>query len=368
MNLSGKRILRNSNIRQIESHSETRDAILWDVIYAQRICRVKIQGSSQLITARFHQNWGVKPQELQQGTSVKIGHTGGRRGEIEVIGFGGYVPTPVSGDTFPPSMIGVDGIITGCEVLQIYPTAAMVVSIRAGSFRISGVIYYLGAFGGALGEMPLGSEVPLGTEMPLGSISAYGVAIDAAPSTPGTFRYDKIVVGIDSAVDYVPGTDFTITPVYPETPSGHVLLATVLTYYGVTGITQDLINRAWETRAASFIWVVPADTELSWLEETTDVVVSVRDQYGQPLAAPYIYPYTAEISFFYGTGMWGSATPLVPYLLTFPYGGDHAHVEYARNKLVTEHSPRLMANLTGDSPVIGLGAITLLDVGGLILY
>ena len=155
----------------------------------------------------------------------------------------------------------------------------------------------------------------------------------------------------------------------PETPSGHVLLATVLTYYGVTGITQDLINRAWETRAASFIWVVPTDAELSWLEETTDVVVSVRDQYGQPLAAPWASPpYTAEISFFYGTGTWGSATPLVPYLLPFSLGADHAHVTYTRNKLVTEHSPRLMANLTGDSPVIGLGAITLLDVGGLTLY
>jgi hypothetical protein len=366
MRLYGKRFLKNSNLRAIENHSETRDAILWDVLPAQRICRVKIQGSSQLINAYYPLNWEVTPGWLKPGNAVRITHTGGIRGRIELVGHGTYIPTPVSGDTLPPVAIGEDGIITGCEVMQILPTPALMVSINAGSFRISGTIYFMGAFGGALGEMPLGSDVPLGTEIPLGSISAYGVAIDAAPVTPGTFRYDKVVVGIDSAVDYVKGTNFTSTPVYPETPADHLCLATILTYYGITAITQALINRTWETRKASSVSVIPADAELAWLELSTDVEIGIRDQYSQFLTPPFISPYSMQISFLYGTGTWGSAIPGVPY--AFGLGADHTHATYTRNKLVTEHSPILKADLLGDVTIFGVGQVTLLDVGGEPMY
>ena len=366
MNLSGKRILRNSGLRQIDYHTETRDAILWDVIPAQRICRVKIQGSNQLINAYYPMNWDITPTWLKPGNAVRITHTGGSRGRVELAGHGTYIPTPVSGDTLPPIAIGENGIITGCEVMSITPTPAMMVSVLAGSFRISGVIYFMGAFGGALGEMPLGSEVPLGTELPLGSISAYGVAINAAPTTPGTFRYDKIVVGVDSAVDYVAGAEFTTTPVYPDTPAGHVLLATILTYYGVTAITQNLINRVWETRRASVVTVLPLDTELSWLELSTDVEIGIRDQYDQYLATSVLTPYSMQISFLYGTGVWGGATPGVYY--AFGMSADHTHVTYTRDKLVTEHSPILKADLLGDVTIFGVGTVTLLDIGGYPLY
>jgi hypothetical protein len=358
--LYGKRLIRNSNLRQIENHSETRDAILWDVQIAQRVCRVKIQGSDKLITARFHQNLAVTPQELLPGNSVKLGHTGGRRGEIEVIGLGGYIPTPVSGDTFPPIAIGEDGIITGCEVLAISPIPQMIVTINAGSYRISGAIYYMGAFGGSTGPMPLGSGLALGTGLPLGTSVAYGVAIDPAPSTPGYFRYDKICVGVDGAVDYVKGTEFTSTPTYPATPGGHLVLATVLTYYGVTAITQNLINYTWQTRAASMFTLTPTDNELSWAEESTNIQVYIKDQYGQPFSPGGTY---ITISFMSGTGTWGTAEPGVPY--SFQAWADNFGSTYTRDKTATpEHSPILMAEYLGASSFFAITRITLLDVSG----
>lgn len=367
MRLYGKPFLKNSNLRAIDGHSETRDAILWDVLPAQRICRVKIQGSAQLINAYYPLNWEVTPSWLKPGNAVRITHTGGIRGRIELVGHGTYIPTPVSGETFPPVAIGEDGIITGCEVMQLLPTPGMMVAILAGSYRIDETIYYLGAFGGATGYIPMGDPgaMEMGVGLAMGDLVATGIAIDAAPATPGHFRYDKICVGTDGALDYVKGTEFTATPVYPETPADHLSLATVLTYYGIAAITQDLINRVWETRKASVVTVVPADADLAWAEESTNVVVTILDQYGQPLSpiGPY---YSLTISFTYGTGSWGSATPGVPY--TSDYGTDHADITYTRDKLVTEHSPILRADLYGDIPIFGVGMVTLADIGGNPIY
>jgi hypothetical protein len=359
---------------EVEARTETRDAILWDIIDAQRVCRVKIQGSNQLIVAHFPQNWEKHPVWLKPGNAVKILHTSGIRGHVELIGHGNFVPTPVAGDTFPPIAIGEDSILSGCQVIALDP-AAMMVAITAGTYRISGVVYYLGGFGGSEGAIPMGIPAPMemGDSIAMGTIMAWGVPIDPAPTTPGYFRIDLIVVGTDGAVDYVKGTE-SATPVVPEVPSGHVQCGSILLFNGMTAVTQIWINRPWITPKPFSLTMTIADAELIWgveppppaAELTTDIQVTIFNQYGYGMVPPAeTYWWYISMEFIFGNGEIDGQTPPAVVTKQGIIGQDHVHFTYERNHDAGDQSPMLKAMLVNtDIPIFVMGFIVLLNAGG----
>ena len=56
MRTYGKRSLRGAADKAAGQKVESRDAVLWDILLSERVCRCKVQGSSELVVARFSQN------------------------------------------------------------------------------------------------------------------------------------------------------------------------------------------------------------------------------------------------------------------------------------------------------------------------
>ena len=111
MKLYGKRFLKNSLRSAAFARNDFRDAIVWEINSADRYARVKIQGTNELIVAYYPDAWAYAPDWLSEGRAVKIAHTCGTIGRIEIVGKGYYVPSPVSGDVLPPVAVGADCIL-----------------------------------------------------------------------------------------------------------------------------------------------------------------------------------------------------------------------------------------------------------------
>ena len=367
MRFYGKKFLRNSSLRIAESRSETKDAAVYDVLPASRVARVLIQGSNKLITAYYPLNWERTPVWLKAKNAVTIRHTGGIRSRIELIGHGTYIP---SGGIPIPETNLPDAVLTGAQVIALDP-AAMYVAVTAGTYRITGVTYYLGAYGGTSSYITMGDPPPMsmGDGIPMGTTMAWGVAIDPASTTPGYFRIDLITVGADGAVDYLKGTESTI-PVVPDLPpemANHLVLGSILLAYGMTTVTQDRINRVWTAPEPVSLTMTIADDELIWGSETpppypeltTDIQVTVIDQYGNALSGSWYI----SLEFIFGNGEIDGQAP--PSVVTKLVSGAYANFTYERNRDAGDQSPMLKATLTNiESPVYAMGFITLLDIDG----
>ena len=288
--------------RVVSSRVETRDAVIWEIIPAQNLCRVKIQGSNQLITAHFPLQWEKSPTWLKPGNAVRIIHTGGIRGRIEVSGPGQTVPTPISGSTFPPLATAPDGVLTGCAVTQIFNNPKMAVQIHTGSYRIGGTTYILDAI-----SMANGDDFVLGDGGSLGDIAGI-VPIDAAPSV-GRYRYDLISVGVDGVIDYTAGTSTTGTPAKPAVGGSHVGLAYLLVGAGDTVILQPAINQDWTPLRPCDLLMDIADKDFGAGDYETNVTLTVCDQHNHPLAPASSYYLSLDIYSATGAGtfeVWSS--------------------------------------------------------------
>jgi len=246
MRLYGKRFLNRRIQKQTERKRETRDGILWDILSEEdRLCRVRIQGSDKLITALYPRNWSARPEWLKEGNSVKILHSGGARGRMpEVIGDGAYIPTPATGEIFPTSDTGEDGILSGMQVLANYPPSECV-RIGAGSFRIDDVVYYFSPSGETMdSEMTMDTDPQIMDAEDYGSL-CWGV-VEGWPDE-GYFRYDLVVIGVDSVPHIVTGIQATSSPAIPALPADHILLATVLLWGEREYIDGPQIDMVWST-------------------------------------------------------------------------------------------------------------------------
>ena len=357
MRTYGKRFLRQKVTGNVEGHVETRDAILWDTPPTQRLCRIKIQGSNTLITAHYPENWEQTPLWLKPGNAVRVTHVGGIRGRIEIVGHGQVVPTPVAGTAAPTPTVGPNVILTGCLPLQM-PTPDMSIQVTAGTYRIAGIIYTLS------GAWLMGSGELMGSGIIMGSIGEV-IAIDAAPGTPGTARYDLITVGADQVLDYTAGTPST-APVMPTTPASHIKIAHILVTYGTTAITQAMINATYTVPAATRLVISIDDADLAWAELTTHVNVQVLDQYGNGIIST-TPGYYVTLSFLSGNGTLsstedGNSTTAVSQHLG---GSDNYDFTYTRDQIDPgDLSPMLQAYLNDVYPRITVGNIVLRDVAG----
>ena len=282
MRLYSKKILRKRIDKRIGAKRETRDAIIWDILPTDRVCRVKIQGSNTLIVAHYPLNWTTIPEFIKPGNAVKINHQGGATGKIEIVGHGQLVPSPVSGTATPTIGTGTNTVLSGLKVFEMPDaTGVLKVWVSAGSYRIDGVTYTLDAM--TLEEL---SDAGFGDSIFFGQVAGV-VELNAAP-VAGYFRIDLISIGIDGVIDYTVGIPAPSSPATPSVAASHVQLATILIHGGMTTITNTFINMTWTVPVGSVVRASLSDDVLSWGSETTTIItVSIEDQYGNPFFAGF---------------------------------------------------------------------------------
>jgi hypothetical protein len=283
MKLYRKRFLKTGVSKQISQSSETTDAILWSVVPADKACHVRIQGSSRSIVAYYPENWQKTPNWLKPGNAVKIMHTGGLRGRIEVVGHGLIVPTAVAGGNAPDASTPVDCILTGCQLTPALNDPQMVVLVKVGTFRIGGVVYVLDA-------IPCDSDVYAASMGGFIGTIAGAFAVPAAPAAQ-YFRYDAVEVGADGVLHYVEGTPFQTTPVYPTLTSGHLQVGSyIVVNAGTIVINGSNIGGQYSTPVATTLSVSLAPDHLHLSDTESIITVTILDQYGVPIssAAPYV--------------------------------------------------------------------------------
>jgi len=358
MRLYGKRYLLRKMEKEAEKRVESRDAVLWDVNLANSTCRVKIQGSNELVTAHYPQNWQTVPAWLKPGNAVRIIHKGGVHGYIEVAGHGQAIPSTSSGaPVLPENPVPDNAVIDGCNLIAT-ESPSMVVLARVGTLRFGGVNYPLGpiTMGAAAYIMGMGGK--------MGQIAA-AVPITAAPAV-GNFRIDLAAIGVNMIVDYIQGIA-SASPVRPDTPADHLCLGTVLVPGGATSITQANINVPYVAPAARSAAMTIADDELAWTEPSTTITIEIFDQYGHPVAKGDAGGWYVTLEFLSGNGTVksveeGSSTTKIGQHAGA--GGTSVQFTYTRNLADPgDISPLLKAAVSGTS-LLANGYVTLLNASG----
>jgi hypothetical protein len=298
--------------QEAQYRRETRDGIVWEHLPDQRLCRVKIQGSNELVVAWYPENWQKTPVFLKPGNAVRIAHVGGLRNRIEIVGHGLTVPTPVAGGVMPPDMgLGGNYWVSGGGLLAT-EVSSLRVLILPGTIRIDGVNYDL-TFDPVMGDpMEMGDGIVIGS----------GIGIEQIDDPPpfaypwygetAQYRYDAFVVGADGVVDYLKGTETVGTsgppsynptpPVKPAIPGGHVLIGDyILVYSGMTAIEQSDIGRIMTAPRPYRLLMVLESPTMAWHDPdyripppyypiphptAQYVIMRMIDQYGNPAPRP----------------------------------------------------------------------------------
>jgi hypothetical protein len=141
MRMYGKRFLKRARERSIDLHTETMDSQVFTINDTAKYCEVKIQGSDTKIRAWYPENWTKRPIWLRVGQSVKIMHTGGHRGRIEVIGSGLVVPDPYAGGDEPEQPDLDDIILSGLQIMTARNRLRNAIYVTTGSVSINGIEY-----------------------------------------------------------------------------------------------------------------------------------------------------------------------------------------------------------------------------------
>lgn len=283
MRTYGKRLIRGAADKATKQAVESRDAVLWDILLPERVCRCKIQGSNELIIARFPQNWATVPEWAKPGQAVRIAHRGGIRGYIEVVGFGRAIPTPVSGSATPTPDTPDNAILAGCLIKAIPQTPGMSVYVTTGLARLSGVEYTVPAV-----AMASGSVFKMNMGIAMGE--AAGVFSISAPSA-GQFRYDLFSLSPLLVITKTAGAAFTTGESKPVLPNDHLPIGYLLVRGGQTIITAADIGQIWSVPVPAAIATTATDNGTTW-----SIVVSVKDQYGNAITTSLGWNITATIA------------------------------------------------------------------------
>lgn len=272
MRTYGQKFLKSAATRASKAATESRDAILWDVLTADRAVRCKIQGSNEYVVARFPQNWDTIPSWCKKGQAVRLVHRGGNRGYIEVQGYGRAIPTPLSGGGTPTTDTPPNAILTGCIIRAIPQTPRMNVWVEVGTVRFGGATKTVPpvsiANGGAIIRADMGLQ--------FGQVA--GIFAITAPNT-GNFRYDAISVGADLVVDITTGAQFTATESKPTIPTGNILIGYIFLRGGMTSITANDLPIIYTPPVASKLVLSVVDNGA-----TQTATVAVKDQWGASIA------------------------------------------------------------------------------------
>jgi len=352
MRMYGKKAIRDKTTAALRVKEESRDAILWDITPAQRVCRIKIQGSNKLIICRYPDNAYETPPWMKPGQAVKVQHTRGARHRYEIVGPGQTIPTPVAGGGSVEIPARSDGILTGMAIRAYNDNPVMFVYIAAGTYIISGGVYSTSDI-----TMEAASALTMEADSQI-TMGQYVVAIPAAPST-GYVRYDLLVVGTNGVVDVVSGTAVTSNPVIPSTPANHVVIGTILMRGDTAGITSDMINKAWET--PKLVSIASDQTDfitMDWLDTYVEFTITMYDQNAVAITGNH----TINLSFDSGNGSFTSDPADTTYSMST--AGSAITVKYYRFNEVTDVSPVIRVVHDNNYNLISLVPIVLFDSSG----
>lgn len=343
-----KRIIRKQAQKQIARKQETREAIVYDVLPAQRKCRVKIQGVDTLIVAHYSENWEQTPEFLKPGNPVTIRHTAGNRHRIDVVGHGYVTPTKIAPGAIT---VGEDMITDGMAAMEL-GSPRMAVYIEPGTYRIGGTDY---VFSGTL-TMTATSTVTMGDAFTMGEFGGI-VEIDAAGSS--TYRFDLVVIGTDGVLDYVKGTASATDPELPAVPANHVMVCFILIPPNLTAVTNAWINSTYSDPIVSKLLVILSDDELAYLYEMScTITVKVLDQYDNAITGTN---WGIHATFVSGTGYIDGLSEKTRNTGT---SSNQVIFTYERNILVDESSPMLRFELTQDVDIFNGTFILITDALG----
>ena len=283
MRTYGKRMIRGAADKVTKQATESRDAVLWDVLLTERVCRCKIQGSSELVIARFPQNWAAVPEWAKPGQAVRISHRSGIRGYIEVVGFGRAIPTPVSGSATPTPKTPNDVILAGCLLKAIPQAPRMSVYVTTGWARFDGEEV-------AVPAVTMGAGSAFRMDMGITMGEAAGVFNISAPNA-GQFRNDLFSLSPSLLVTCTAGAAFTTTESKPALPGGHLAIGYLLVRGGQTVISAADIGQVWSAPAPASIETVATDNGAEW-----SILASVKDQYGNAITSTLGWELSATIA------------------------------------------------------------------------
>lgn len=291
-----RNFVNNALKKEANRHVESRDAIIWAFSDIPEDSKVycKIQGTNELVVAHFPRNMREKPPWLRIGNAVQIGHRGGVRGYITLLGEGRAIPQPVVGGALPDVGTQNDGIIYGMVVTATDP-ASDAVLISDGAYRINGTVYYY--TGEVSGYIIMDDPAP----MDMGVIPIYDMGLSAfsfdiypAPAL-NYFRYDIIVIDSGGVTSVITGTETTGTPVKPTTPVDHVLIAFILRVGGDVGIPLNRINIAYTPRYPVEARITTNPLIMAPADEECTVSFTIYDQYDKAYSAPSSTGWVAKL-------------------------------------------------------------------------
>lgn len=384
MKLYGGRVLRNSTSQQIEQRIESRDALLWDVLPAERRARVKIQGSSELIIAHYPENWEATPVWLKRGNAVRISHPGGIRGRIELVGHGSSLPTAIPGDSnIIPAPPLPDAIISGLSLQNFeritteifYCSPESITSdhcctefiVTVGQVRFNETVYDIGAiFMRATNPMIMGGT----GNITLGKVAAFFAPGYLNPCTDITyFRYHLVYI-TETGLQIAYTTEAASRPpVMPALPGASIQIGTILDWTKCFYFTSGNFNKLYSDMEAASVKLTLSAESLVW-GDTAGVIITVGivDQYGGAITSP-TGNWIITISIDSGTGIVANAAgEQSTESVTTLTASDGAGFYYYRNNIAYptsgyDQSPLLEVRLENNNSV-NSAVIQLLDASG----
>jgi len=310
MRLYGGRKINRSIDRRFRTHTESRDAIVWDVDQTNGIARCKVQGSDELIQCHYPQNWQTLPYYVKPGFAIRIIHKGGQKGFQEISGPGRAIPSPVAGPVMPPPPPLFDGVMSG--MTPSAPGGGMYINLTNGSFRIDGITYQFDIGDGGVTMGGDGNIMDSVTGMPMGAGTNATLLFDTAPVIPNA-RYDLVVVAIDGIADIVKGTA-SANPVMPDVPADHIKICHVLILGGRTELVSADINAEWEPREFHYMTFALSGTyaqnatqmkcSLTDANPYVNIVITFKCQYNWAFSMAYDVTLTKDLA----TGTLGIST------------------------------------------------------------
>lgn len=315
--LWGKKFVERAMERRVRRRTSDRDAIVWSVndgTGQDWYALVKIQGSNTAIKARYPMGNRSKTEFIRPGCPVIVRHPKGNRGYMEIVGVGRAIPSPVSGDTFPPAATLGDRIVTEGVLVTQTETVGMQVNVEPFTFMIDEETYSFTAE--ITNAIVMNDPAPMIMSDPAPAVMGQGeyiVEIDAAPAA-GYGRYDILVIGADLVIDYIAGTPVSLStePTTPNVPEGHVLVKRLFIWSGLTELTNADIGAEWTEPAPRETILTFSGSNISegdngeWRMDwdagdsypTCSLGVAVKDQYGRS----YTLGTNCTVSMLAGTG------------------------------------------------------------------
>lgn len=372
MRMYGKRFIHNDRLRTIEAHRETRDGIVWAIDTTTRTVNVRIQGTNTNIRAYFPENWHEPPPWCKLGNAIKIMHTGGTRGRIEIVGNGLVVPYPQTGALWPSDPVQENSILTGLKILAMPNRDVERVYVTPGTARIEDSIVTVSEItmangdnfkmgdGGLIGNVAAVLDCTPDVDTYIGGYPDWGYrlhSIQLDMSGDITISSGPIFFAYNSGLVYkrVGGGTYSLTNLpRPDVPWGSIELGTVLRYEGQSVIHDYDINfnfkktLPWSrySRKPSLLDIAITKQTMDWTDSTTDMVITCYDNLIQDM---YFEGQILNVSIIQGDGLLkdleydqGYDTTIEAHQVFDTLTGTwypNFYIQYKRYQLVTDVSP-----------------------------